>query len=189
MAKHDGARVGGRSIADPTSLDFESFARFAEARVQELAPEIDLEAMAFVLTLHRAAGTVVYDIESTVHRPAGWSWAGFRLLFVLWLAGPLEAKHAARLSGLSRQSTSVLANTLERDGLLARSPQPHDGRLVSYGLTEAGLEAISSTYEEHNRREQLWASVLEPEELAAVTRALGKILAAAPGLDVRRHHD
>jgi DNA-binding MarR family transcriptional regulator len=189
MAGQDGADGRAQSITDPTSLDFESFTRFAQERAQELAPEIDLGAMAFVLCLHRAASTVVYDIESTVHRPAGWSWAGFRLLFVLWLAGPLEAKHAARLSGLSRQSTSILANTLERDGLLERIPLPHDGRLVAYGLTPVGVQAISSTYAEHNRREQLWASVLEPEELAIVTRALGKILAAAPHLDVRRHHD
>ena len=174
---------------DVASLDFESFVRFAEERVRQLAPEVDVEAMSLVLSLHRSESVVVYDIESTVHRPAGWSWAGFRLLFALWLCGPLEVKHAARLSGNSRQATSTLANTLERAGLLRRTTLPHDRRLVEIALTEAGVEAISSTYQAHNEREQLWASVLTPEERAAVTSALEKLLALAPGLDVRRRSD
>ena len=51
-------------------------------------PEVDRAAMTMVLLLHRVANTVVYDLESTVHRPAGWSWSAFRLLFALWVAGP-----------------------------------------------------------------------------------------------------
>lgn len=171
---------------DVTDLDFQTFVRFAERRAAELEPGLDVEAMRFVLSLHRASSTVVYDLETSVHRPAGWSWAGFRLLFALWLAGPLEAKTAAKLSGNSRQAASTLANTLERAGLLDRLPDASDGRTVQFALTAAGVEAISTVYAEHNRREQLWASVLNPDEVATVTRILEKILAAAPKLDVRR---
>jgi DNA-binding MarR family transcriptional regulator len=173
---------------DLDELDFESFVQFAERRVTELAPGIDAGAMAFVLSLHRAASTIVYDLESSVHRPAGWSWAGFKLLFALWIGGPepVAAKTAARLSGNSRQATSTLANTLEREGLLRRVPDPHDGRGMAFALTPAGLESISRVYAEHNRRETVWASVLTEEERTAVARALEKVLAAAPRLDVRR---
>ena len=54
--------------------------------------------MRLVLTLHRVTTALVYDLESTVHRPRGWSWSGFRVLFVLWLGGPLVAKRVAELS-------------------------------------------------------------------------------------------
>lgn len=51
-----------------------------------------------VLTLHRAANMLVYDLESAVHRPCGWSWPGFRALFAIWLSGPVEVKKVAELS-------------------------------------------------------------------------------------------
>lgn len=38
--------------------------------------------MRMVLLSHRATNAFVYDLDSTVDRPRGWS-AGFRLLFVL----------------------------------------------------------------------------------------------------------
>jgi hypothetical protein len=44
-------------------------------------------------------------------------------------------------------------------------------------------------YTEHNRREVLWASVLDPDERTTFIRLLGKLLAAAPQLAVRRRHD
>ena len=52
-----------------------------------------------------------------MHRPRGFSWPGFRVLFVLRTAGPAEARQVAKLSGMSRAAVSALVNTLERDGL------------------------------------------------------------------------
>lgn len=174
---------------DVTDLDFQSFAEYAHGRTSELVDDADLEAASLVLTLHRAAGTVVYDLESTVHRPAGWSWSGFRLLYVLWVSGPLEARHAARLSGMSRQGTSTLSKTLERHGLLTRAPLPDDGRLITYALTAEGEQRVREVYRAHNDRERLWSRLLTPEERAAVVSALGKLLAAADDLEVRRRAD
>lgn len=167
-------------------LDFQSFARFALDRAAQLQPSIDTEAAALVLTLHRAASTVVYDLESSVHRPRGWSWAGFRLMFALWIVGPMDAKDAARIAGMSRQAASSQANTLQREGLLRRIKSPHDGRAIAFALTQAGQDAISASYHEHNIRERTWAELLTPEECALVTSALGKLLDSAPHLDVRR---
>lgn len=167
-------------------LDFSSFVRYALTRITELDPTLDLAAAALVLNLHRAASTIVYDLESSAHRPRGLSWAGFRLLFALWVSGPLESSDAARIAGMSRQATSSLANTLERQALLWRKRVQHDGRVVSFGLTDKGRELIAEAYHEHNIREQMWAEMLNPEERAALTSALGKLLAAAPHLDVRR---
>ena len=96
---------------------------FVEHAVDEAAariPQIDRHAMVMVLLLHRVTNAVVYDLESTVHRPAGESWSAFRPVFTLWISGPLEPSRLAAASGMSRQAVSSLAKTLEQDGLVER---------------------------------------------------------------------
>ena len=61
-------------VAKP--LDFWSFVDFAVERASQELPETDTDAMRLVLMLHRAVGMLVYDLESSVHRPRGLSWAG-----------------------------------------------------------------------------------------------------------------
>ena len=159
--------------------DFLSFTEFAVDRAAERLPGLDPEAMAMVLLLHRVANSVVYDLESTVHRPAGWSWSAFRLVFALWIAGPQEPSRAAELTGMSRAAVSSLAKTLGSAGLIERSTDPLDGRVVVLGLSPAGTERLEETFRRHNQRESRWAAFLEPGELEVLNRLLGKIAAGA----------
>jgi hypothetical protein len=71
----------------PDDLDFITFVDHAVQRVADEVPGVDAQALHTILLLHRATDVIVYDLESAVHRPAGWSFAGFRMMFVLWLAG------------------------------------------------------------------------------------------------------
>src|SRR5690606_29367296 len=138
-------------------------------------PGLDRQAMAMVLLLHRVTNSVVYDLESTVHRPAGWSWSAFRAVFTLWVSGPLEPSRLADASGMSRQAVSALAKTLEQDGLVERSTAPHDARSVVLSLTAAGADRLERVFAEHNRREAHWAAALAPDERATLTRLLAKL--------------
>ncbi|WP_409474417.1 hypothetical protein [Streptomyces sp. HC307] len=61
---------------DAEHLHFWSFIDHAVERAGRELPGVDPLAMRMVLTLHRAANMLVYDLESTVHRPRGWSWPG-----------------------------------------------------------------------------------------------------------------
>jgi len=72
--------------------DAGGFTRLARERTAELAPGTDHEAMDVVLSVLRLSNRLVGDLEAHVHRPMGWSWAGFRILFTLWVAGPLEPR-------------------------------------------------------------------------------------------------
>ena len=159
----------------PDDLGFWSFIDYAVDRTRERMPGIDPLAMRMVMTLHRAASMIVYDIESSVHRPRGWSWPGFRVMFALWLAAPVEARRVAELTGMSRAAVSALVATLERDGLVAKEPAPHDGRAVQLSLTAAGLEAISTDFRAHNDREQDWASALTRDEQQTLISLLDKL--------------
>jgi DNA-binding MarR family transcriptional regulator len=140
---------------------------------------IDAAAMAMVMLLHRVTNTVVYDMESTVHRPAGWSWSAWRALFTLWISGPLEPSRLAELSGMSRQAVSALAKTLEADGLIERRDAEHDARSVVLSISRAGELRLERAFRDHNRREAEWADVLDADERATLTRLLSKLADAA----------
>ena len=164
---------------DAAGLDYLSFVDYAIAATTRELPAVDPVAMRLVLTLHRVTSALVYDLESAVHRPSGWSWPGFRVLFVLWLAGPLESKRVAELSGMSRAAVSALVNTLERDELVSRSRSAYDRRAVALALTAAGHEAITSAFRAHNEREQAWAAALSKPEQTALIGLLDKLMSGA----------
>ena len=164
---------------DPPRLDFLTFPAHAVKEAGRRVPELDLNAMQLVLLLHRVTNALVYDLESGVHRPAGWSWSGFRLLFAMWISGPLDGSTAAALSGMSRAAVSNLVNTLERDGLVHRDPSPQDARAKLLSLTERGERALREAFLEHNARETAWASALEPKERQQLVRLLAKLADAA----------
>ncbi len=66
-------------------------------------------------------------------------------------------------------------NTLERDGLVTRRPSAGDRRAVDLELTDAGREAIISTYSAHNKREQTWTETLTPSERVVLIGLLEKM--------------
>lgn len=157
-------------------------------RIPELVDGVDREAMALVLLLHRVTNVVVYDLESTVHRPAGWSWSAFRAVFTLWISGPLEPSRLAEASGMSRQAVSSLAKTLEQDGLVERRTAPHDAHSIVLSLTETGKDRIERIFVLHNHRESDWAAVLEPHERDTLTHLLAKLAHAAQAPWVNHRH-
>lgn len=171
--------------ADANDLDFWSFVDYAVDRTGERIPDVDPLAMRMVMTLHRAASMVVYDIESSVHRPRGWSWPGFRAMFCLWLTAPVESKRVAELTGMSRAAVSALMATLERDGLVVKERASYDRRAVRLSLTDKGLDAITSDFRAHNGREQGWAGALTDEEQQTLIGLLDKLAAHSMRLQAR----
>jgi len=185
-AYHHGVLPPSRAIPEAISEDvpgngFLGFAEVALDRTVERLPGTDRDAMAMVLLLHRVTNTVIYDLESTVHRPAGWSWSAFRLLFALWVAGAQDPSRAAELTGMSRAAVSSLAKTLGAAGLVERTPDATDRRSVILALSESGARRLEATFEAHNRRETEWARLITDDELTVLNRVLTKLADAAQG--------
>jgi DNA-binding MarR family transcriptional regulator len=178
----------GSVSVDPAAdeLDFWSFVDYAVERTSSQLPDTDSDAMRLVLALTRAAEMLVYDLESSVHRPRGLSYPGFRVLFVLWIAGRLESGRAAELTGMSRAAVSALVKTLERDGFVRRRHLERDRRIVELSLSERGEVEIVSTLAAHNRREQRWAQGLTREEQETMVVLLRKIMERRSTQEVRR---
>ena len=177
---------GHASAVEP---DFWSFVASANRRLAEEYGFSHQLATQVLLTLNRASNLVTYDLEATVHRPRGRSWSAFRLMFVVWLAGPLEPSATARLTGLSRAAISNLTKQLVSDGLLDRTPSEVDGRSAHLSLTDAGRAEMVAVFHDHNEREFSWTDVLSEEEQAILVLLLNKLItrhANDDHLDFRR---
>ncbi|MFZ2176393.1 MAG: MarR family transcriptional regulator [Rhodococcus sp. (in: high G+C Gram-positive bacteria)] len=169
----------------PERLDFWSFIQLANRRLSTEYGSTHELATQVLLTLNRASNVVTYDLESSIHRPRGLSWSGFRLMFVTWLAGPIDAKSAAELTGMSRAAVSNLTKTLVSAGLMDRNPDERDGRSVQLSLAERGRSEIVDIYREQNEREYAWASVLTEAEQHVLVMLLDKLITNRSQFDVR----
>jgi len=165
----------------PRGVDVEGFEVRARQIAPRLTPDADLESMSVIFGLMRAAARIQQDLETHVHRPAGLTWAGFRLLFLVLATGPMSPQDIARQLSVTPSSISAVLNTLQRYGLIERRRTSSDGRVVTVDLTNRGRQVTSSLFVRNNRREVEWAASLTPDERATLVRLLRKILLHRPG--------
>jgi MarR family transcriptional repressor of emrRAB len=166
-------------------LDFWTFIELAKTRLGLEFGSAGQLATELLLTLNRASMVVTYDLEGTIHRPRNLSWASFRLLFVTWLAGPLEPKKVAELAGMTKPAVSNLAKSLVGTGLLTRTPDERDGRSVQLALTAEGHRQMADIFAEQSAREQAWAGVLTQAEQQVLVILLNKLIAGRSDFDIR----
>lgn len=171
-----GAAVG--SVADPADLDYLSYVGYAIGRTAELADDADHGAMEIAISLHRLSHALARATEATAHRPEGWSLAGFRAMFMLWVVGPMRPATMAEMLDMTRPATSNVLSTLERDGLVDRDRDAEDGRSVILTLTHRGDAAVRAVFAVQNRIESDWLRALDPEERIELARLLRKVIAA-----------
>ncbi|MGF1424880.1 MarR family winged helix-turn-helix transcriptional regulator [Kitasatospora sp. LaBMicrA B282] len=82
--------------------------------------------------------------------------------------GPATASELAAGERIRPQSMGAIVAALREHGLIARTPDPADGRRVVVSLTEAGRARLRGTRQERDRR---LARAVD-EELTAAERAL-----------------
>lgn len=153
--------------ADPFSLRYDAatFDEAATGKVAETVGGADLDVLTVSFQVVRLSTRLVQRLEAEVHHPAGWSMAGFRVMFCVWVADELVSSEIARLSGLSRAAVSSALNTLERDGLIARYRESEDRRVVTVRLTPEGESRLVTAYEQQNQVEQEFFGALSRADL------------------------
>lgn len=166
------------SAADASTAPGSDFRSRAVRTTQERRPDVDPRAIALSLTLARIAATHQYQSERVVHRERGWSYSGFRVLYMIWLSEPVEARDLARFAGVSRQTTSTVLSTLEAAQLVVRrQTSTTDRRLVSVRLTATGRAAVEEAIGAQNELESDWFSVLSAAEQKQLLEMLERVLA------------
>jgi DNA-binding MarR family transcriptional regulator len=155
--------------------DADEILELAKARVGAVVPDADLTAFAVAFSIVRAAERVTLELE-TAHEPMGWTWPGFRVMWWLWLLGPLEPRQIADAASSSRASVSSALNTLERNGFILRNRGSADRRLITVELTEKGSTRMAEAFAAANARERRLVAKLTGDERRTLTRLLSKIL-------------
>lgn len=161
-------------------LDGAAFERAAADKVAGAIDGADLDAFRASFDTIRFATRLVQRLESEVHRPAGWSMAGFRVMFCVWVTGELEPRDISHFSGLSRAAVSSVLNTLEREGLVVRHRESDDRRLVTVRLTERGEKGLVAAYRAQNHVEQDVFGGTRRADLRRHVAQLQRLLARKP---------
>ncbi|MFF5010465.1 MarR family winged helix-turn-helix transcriptional regulator [Streptomyces phaeochromogenes] len=140
-----------------------------------------LASMSVGYTLLRVAKKIERDIETNFARPAGLTFAAFRLMSALRLGGPRTPRGLADQLSVSKASVTSALDTLERSGMLTRSPRPDDARMLVIALTEQGDDVVDEfLHWWSTNREKLWLDALSHDEELTLAHLLGKIAARDP---------
>jgi DNA-binding MarR family transcriptional regulator len=121
-------------------------------------------------------------MEREVLGPAGLTWGGFTILFVLWVWGDRETGQLADDCGLAKGTLSGMLTTLEKTGLVQRSRHAEDGRRVVVALRKEGRDTIESVFPEFNRFEAKFTAELDDTERRELARLLRLVTATADGV-------
>ena len=95
--------------------------------------------------------------------------------------GPATAAELARAEQISAQSMGATLGALEARGLVARAPDPGDGRRMILSVTESGLAHLR--HRRNRRTEQLERALSN----GFTRRELEQLVAAAPLLERLAH--
>jgi MarR family transcriptional regulator, organic hydroperoxide resistance regulator len=136
---------------------------------------VDVESMAAVQNLYRAANAVRNHLERSVLAPHSLTWSGWVVLWVVWIWGDIESRHVAAEAGISKGTLSGVVNTLEKRGLVQRRSHPDDARRLLLSLTPPGLRLMKELFPAFNREESHVTEVLgaaEKSSLAGSLRAM-----------------
>lgn len=148
-------------------------------------PDLDPSATEAFLYLLRCGNEVfrVVDANLAEHEL---SQGRFGVLMALWgncrregCQVPLTPAELAERTGVTRATITGLVDTLERDGLVTRTPHPNDRRMMSVGITPRGEQLLHKVLPAHFR-EMAW--LLEPlseSERKTLVRLLTKLLERA----------
>jgi DNA-binding MarR family transcriptional regulator len=132
------------------------------------------DTMEVVFELGRVMSRLTRDFDS-LHRQYGLTWAGFRVLNVLWAVGPSEMRQLAKLMGASRASMSSLLITLEREGFVVRTRQADDQRQVLVAFSENGRHQFDTARRAQSAREAGWFEGLQERDRSQLVRILREI--------------
>lgn len=135
----------------------------------------DRHSVSVVWHMIRIAHLAEHTIEYEVHRPLGWTWAGFRVMYNTLVDGVSEPAKLAEILGVSRPTVTSVLNRLERDGLVSRAPSPVDGKRVEVRLTETGRQAVLTALPVQVATEERLLSVLAPEKRRQLSELLAEL--------------
>jgi DNA-binding MarR family transcriptional regulator len=142
-------------------------------------PDLDPSACEAYLHLLRAGGDAYHVSESNL-LARGLSQGRFTVLMLLFdkkqdAPAPLTPADLADRAGVTRATMTGLIDTLERDGLVVRRPDPKDRRMMSVHMTARGEATLRGVLPSHFRIMAALLSPLSETERKTLVRLLNKV--------------
>ncbi len=167
-----------RTTADATGDGHHTLVETERALAERLSGlPVDMDAMAAVQNVYRAANRVRNHLERTVLAPHDLTWTGWVVLWVVWIWGDIETRHVATEAGISKGTLTGVIGTLEKRGLLKRRTHPDDARRVLVALTAKGRKLMTTLFPQFNAEESHVTASLTANETTALARSLRKVVA------------
>ena len=159
-------------------------------------PDLDPSACEVFLHLLRT-GDEVFGVAERNLTDHNISHGRFSVLMLLWnpahrrampasagpcVPGPRTPAELAEAAGVTRATMTGLIDTLERDGLVRREPDPDDRRMMSVRLTAKAESLMQTMLPDHFRIMARLISPLSEPERTTLVSLLNKILQHASTL-------
>ena len=154
--------------------------RAMRSRVSGL--ELDFEAAHAVSSIYRAANAVRGYVTNEVLRPAGLTWTGFVVMWVVWIWDGIETRRAAEAAAISKATLTGVVKTLESGGWIERRAGEEDRRLVELRLTADGKALMEELYPRFNAIEARVVAGLSPSRQQSMTKSLRGIVTSIEDL-------
>ncbi|MBW8782727.1 MAG: MarR family transcriptional regulator [Verrucomicrobia bacterium] len=156
-------------------------------------PDLDPSATEAYLHLLRTSDEAFRVITTNLNQN-GLSQGRFTVLMLLLDKGtgrPCASTPAelADKAGVTRATMTGLVDTLERDGMVTRQPDPEDRRMMSVALTDKGVAFIKEVLPGHFRRMAALMGSLSESERQILVRLLTKILTQADTVEPPHRSD
>jgi DNA-binding MarR family transcriptional regulator len=128
-------------VAKPLDLPFDPIERAAGIWGERFGPA---DAMAAVTSIMRAQQILLAGLDGLL-RPHGLTFARYEALVLLAFsrAGALPLRVMGQRLMVHPTSVTNTVDRLERDGLVRRRPNPHDGRGTLAEITPSGREVVA----------------------------------------------
>lgn len=118
---------------------------------------------------------LLFDGIGRLLRPLGVSQAGGLVLGLLRDHGPLSPSALGQKLIVTRATVTGLVDSLERRGLVERSPHPDDRRSLLIGITPNGLEVLAEVRRIVHEQERDWLEGFTDEELTTLIAAMHRV--------------
>jgi MarR family transcriptional regulator, organic hydroperoxide resistance regulator len=152
---------------------------WAPDRARADAPALNRDILDALTDLVKQAGVIAQSIA------ASFGVAPSDLVALVKLDGVLTMKELAQRMACDASFVTVIADTLERQGLAKREPSQRDRRVKNLVLTPAGIAAKERLMRELATR-MPWCYGLDDTERQCFLSLLTKMLATPPGDDAAR---
>ncbi|MGW0793157.1 MarR family winged helix-turn-helix transcriptional regulator [Streptomyces sp. NPDC002692] len=156
---HEGANGDGRRVGSDTS----------DHGVDQEFPALERELTVFLRRARASSGEMAREVHPDLESSA------YGLLFRLEECGRQRATELAAYIGVGKATMSRQLRALEELGLVAREPDPADGRAWLVHLTEGGRDRFRRVREARRARYVRELAGWNPHEVAELARLLHQL--------------